>query len=48
MTQTIHVYTLQEQDQELKHDDKFFEKQAQNSKNLLIIRKNLTQENHPW
>ena len=44
MTQTIHVHTLQEQDQELKHDDKFFEKQAQNSKNLLIIRKNLDQE----
>ena len=41
MTQTIHVYILQEQDQELKHDDKFFEKQAQNSKNLLIIRKNI-------
>ena len=43
MTQTIHVYILQEQDQELKHDDKFFKKQAQNSKNLLIIRKNLDQ-----
>jgi hypothetical protein len=42
MTQTIHVYILQ--DQELKHDDKFFEKQAQNSKNLLIIRKSLSQE----
>ena len=40
MTQSIHVYTLQEQDQELKHDEGFARKQAQDSGSFSFFPKN--------